>query len=348
MHSPKVSIVGGSGYVAGELLRLILLHPHFSIKQVVSESLAGKPVFRAHPHLRRFTDLRFSWLSELEECDLLFLALPHGEAMRRIDRFREIAPRIIDLSADFRLKDPVDYERWYGMIHPHPELLSQFTYGIPELHREEMKNASLISSAGCNATAVILALYPLFREGLVDCERTVIEVKVGSSEGGRRGSPASHHPERSSSVRAYKPTAHRHIAEMVQELGFGKKIELHFSATSVEMVRGVQATAHIFLEDDLDERAILKLFRSYYGNEPFIRIVRERSGIHRYPDPKILYGSNYCDIGFVRDGRSNRLVVISALDNLMKGAAGQAVQSANIMFGFDEKAGLEFPGLHPV
>jgi N-acetyl-gamma-glutamyl-phosphate/LysW-gamma-L-alpha-aminoadipyl-6-phosphate reductase len=182
----------------------------------------------------------------------------------------------------------------------------------------------------------------LYQAGVV--ESAVVEVKAGSSQGGNAVSEGSHHPERSGAVRSYKPTAHRHLAEIQQELGSDK---VHFSATSIEMVRGILATCHVFLNRDLEEKDVWKLYRAAYGNEPFIRIVKERSGIHRYPEPKILAGSNYCDIGFERDPYSNRLVVISALDNLMKGAAGQAVQAFNIARGFDETTGLEFPGLHP-
>ncbi len=241
-----------------------------------------------------------------------------------------------------RLRDNAAYEAWYGKAHACPERLDSFVYGIAELHREELRTAKRISGAGCNATATILALHPLYRAGLV--ESAVVEVKAGSSQGGNTVSPGSHHPERSGAVRSYKPTAHRHLGEIQQELGADN---IHFSATSIEMVRGILATCHVFLAQDLDEKDIWKLYRGAYGGEPFIRIVKERSGIHRYPEPKILAGSNYCDIGFERDPASNRLVVISALDNLVKGAAGQAVQAFNIAMGFDETSGLEFPGLHP-
>ncbi len=348
MPELQVSIVGGSGYTGGELLRLLLFHPAVRIKQVTSERFAGKPVSRVHPNLRSVTRLKFCSVEELDPCDVLFLCLPHGQAMHRLPYFRQRAERIIDLSGDFRLRDPEAYPVWYGTPHPHPEWLSQFVYGIPEIHREAMRGARYISSAGCNATAVILALYPLYREGLVDPSRTVVEVKGGSSEGGNTPSEASHHPERNDAVRSYKPTRHRHIAEIEQELGLSGEHTVHLSATALGIVRGIMATAHVFLTRPLDEKAIWQVYRRYYGQEPFIRIVKERQGIYRFPEPKILIGSNYCDIGFERDPRSNRLVVISALDNLMKGAAGQAVQAMNIMLGLEETTALQFPGLHPV
>lgn len=339
----SVSIVGGSGYTGGELLRLLLFHPHCSIEQVTSERFAGKFVYNAHPNLRKATRLKFCTVSELEPCDLLFLCLPHGQSMGRIDTFRGLAPKIIDLSADFRLKDTAVYANYYGRDHERPELLDDFVYGLPEHHRGSIKNATLVACPGCNATATILGLSPLHQRGLI--ESVVVEVKAGSSEGGNTASDASHHPERSGAVRSYKPTGHRHIAEMRQEL---RGAAIYFSATSIEMVRGILATCHVFLNADIEEKDVWKIYREAYADEPFIRIVKERSGIHRYPEPKLLAGTNFCDIGFERESGSNRLVVISAIDNLMKGAAGQAVQSFNLMLGLPETTGMEFPGLHPI
>ncbi len=344
----RVAIVGGSGYTGGELLRLLLFHPQVEVKQVTSERLTGNFVHQVHPNLRGLTQLKFSSVSELVDCDLLFLCLPHGEAMKKMPEFLRMAPKVIDLSGDFRLKNPADYEIWYKIAHPHPQLLANFVYGIPEIHGEKMKTADYISSAGCNATVTILALYPFFKNDLVEPERTVVEVKAGSSEGGNQVSEASHHPERSGCVRSYKPTSHRHVAEMIQELSFGRNIAIHFSATSIDMVRGILATSHLFLKQKLAEKDIWHLYRQDYGDEPFIRIIKDRKGIYRYPEPKLLSGTNYCDIGFELDERSNRLVVISAIDNLMKGAAGQAVQAFNIMNGFPVKTALEFTGLHPI
>lgn len=339
----KVSIVGASGYSGGELLRLLLGHPHVEIHQVTSERNAGKPVTRIHPNLRKQTSLNFSSLGDLEKVDLLFLCLPHTQSMQKFGELSGLAERIIDLSADFRLKDPAAYVKWYGVEHLHPKLLSEFVYGNVELHREEMKKARYISGAGCNATATILPLWPLFRLGLIDETLPVVaEAKCGSSEGGNVVSEASHHPERSGCVRSYKPTGHRHIAEMEQELGH----TIHFSATSIEMVRGVLVTAHLFVRPGVSEKDLWKAYRQAYGKEPFIRIVKENQGIYRLPEPKILVGTNYCDIGFELDG--SRAVLISAIDNLMKGAAGQAVHAMNVMCGFEETAGLTFSGLHPI
>lgn len=342
----RVSIVGGSGYVGGELLRLLLGHPQVSVAQVTSERLAGKLVTTTHPNLRGRTTLQYQPAARLEPCDLLLLALPHGEAARRIEEFAALAPRIIDCSADFRLRDPQVYQRWYGEAHPAPDWLPRFVYGLPELEREAIRGASYVSGVGCNATAANLALLPLVRAGLLGAANDVIvEVKVGSSEGGAQSSDASHHPERSGAVRSFAPTGHRHTAEITQALGLTR---VHLSITSVELVRGALATAHVFPREATTEKDLWRAYRAAYTDEPFVRIVRERQGTYRLPEPKILAGSNYADVGFALDEASGRVVSICAIDNLMKGAAGTAVQCLNLMLGFQETIGLEFTGLHPV
>lgn len=343
----RTAIVGASGYAGGELLRLLLTHPKVEVTQITSETYAGQYAHFVHPNLRGNTRLRFKRLADLASCDLLFLALPHGHAMGRIGEFAALAKRIVDLSADFRLRDPTDYVRWYGHEHPNPGWLARFVYGLPELHREELAGAKYASGVGCNASVTLLALWPLYRRGLV--RETVVEVKVGSSEGGNKPSPASHHPERTGVVRSYSPVGHRHLAELVQELNLDpEQPRLHFSITSVGIVRGALATCHCLTHDEIDSKEVWQMYREDYGDEPFVRLVRAKRGIHRYPEPKILTASNYCDIGFVADAGQRRLVVIAAIDNLMKGAAGCAVQTMNVMCGFPETLGLEFPGLHPI
>lgn len=339
----KVSIIGGSGYTGGELIRLLLAHPNVEIQQVTSQRYLGKFVHNAHPNLRGQKLIKFTSPDQIKECDILFLALPHKTAARDIEHYSKIAERIIDLSADFRLRDANEYKKWYGEDHAASSWLERFVYGLPEFHRAELMEAKYVSGVGCNATAVNLALYPLAVHGLL--EQVVAEVKVGSSEGGNAHSLASHHPERSGAVRSFAPTKHRHQAEMHQELKFR---EIYFSATAIEMVRGVMCTAHCFLREDIEEKEIWKLYRKEYKNEPFIRFVKDKTGIYRYPEPKILQGTNYCDIGFAKEEGSKRLVVMSAIDNLMKGAAGSAVQSMNVMMGWEEKTALNFPGLHPI
>ncbi|MEA2530339.1 MAG: LysW-gamma-L-alpha-aminoadipyl-6-phosphate/LysW-L-glutamyl-5-phosphate reductase [Thermomicrobiales bacterium] len=345
-----VAVVGGSGYAGGELVRLLLSHPGAALRQVTSERNAGKFVFSVHPNLRKRTQLKFTTVEKLEPCDVLFVALPHGVAMGKMESLRSKAKIVIDLSADFRLNDPAGYPTWYDHDHSLPEMLGDFVYGIPELHRDEIRSADAISSAGCMATTAILGLYPLFKAGVVDTSRpTVIEAKTGSSGAGGAPGLASHHPERSGVIRTFKATGHRHSAEIIQECTVNGVVpEVAFSATSVEAVRGILATSHVYLKEPMSEKDVWAIYRTAYKEEPFLRIVKESSGIHRYPEPKILSGSNYCDIGFERDPHSNRLVVLAALDNLMKGAAGQAVQTFNIRCGYEETCGIDFAGLHPV
>ncbi len=346
----RVSIIGASGYVGGELLRLLLAHPEIEVVQATSERLAGRFVYQVHPNLRGHTRLKFTSAQTMEPVDLLFLALPHGEAQKRMDEFARVAERIIDLSADFRLRDATLYEQWYSRPHTAPEWLEKFVYGLPELNREAIRGARYVSGVGCNATATNLALWPLFRAGVVDTGRDiVVEVKVGSSEGGTRASDASHHPERSGVVRSYAPVGHRHTAEVIQMMSrTGDVPPIHFSVTAVELVRGALATAHVFLKERMTEKEVWRLYREAYTPEPFVRIVKERSGIYRFPEPKILAGSNHADVGFAIDEETGRVVSICAIDNLMKGAAGTAVQCMNLMFGWEETLGLEFPGLHPI
>jgi LysW-gamma-L-alpha-aminoadipyl-6-phosphate/LysW-L-glutamyl-5-phosphate reductase len=344
--SLRVSIVGASGYTGGEVLRLLLFHPGVEIAQVTSESHAGEYIHQQHPNLRKRTQLQFVSQAALQPCDLLFLALPHGEAQKYIERYQALAPRIIDLSADFRLRDAALYQRWYGEPHKAPQHLGTFTYGLPELQREAMRAARYISGVGCNATASIFALLPLVRAGLLEPGRPVIvDIKTGSSEGGQSVNPGSHHPEKSHSVRAYAATGHRHTAEVIQELGL---TDVHLSMTAVDLVRGVLAAAHVFVKPGTTDKDLWKAYRAAYNAEPFVRIVKDKTGLHRVPDPKILAGSNYVDVGFELDPATGRVVSLAAIDNLMKGAAGSAVQALNVMCGFDETAGLEFPGLHPV
>jgi len=349
----KVAVFGASGYVGGELLRLLLRHPRVEVSAATSNRYAGEFIQRAHPNLRGQTGLKFV-KSEPEkiagECDLLFVATPHGVSSSFMPQIIEAGLRVIDASADFRLKDPEDYPRWYGWPHKHPDLLQKAVYGLPELHRSEIEKAQLVAGPGCMAAAGILALAPLVKSGKIEKNRIVADFKVGSSGAGGKPSLASHHPEHYSVVRAYKPVGHRHTAEIEQELSSlaEERFSVAMSAHAVNMVRGILATCHVFPVEKVSPVEMWRLYRNFYDDEPFIRLVRDRKGIFRYPDPKIVVGSNYCDVGFEIDDRLNRLVVLSALDNLMKGAAGTAVQDMNIMYGWNEAEGLSDSGLHPV
>ncbi|OQA43769.1 MAG: N-acetyl-gamma-glutamyl-phosphate/N-acetyl-gamma-aminoadipyl-phosphate reductase [Chloroflexi bacterium ADurb.Bin325] len=344
-----VSIVGGSGYGGGELLRLLTGHPCVTVAQVTSESHTGDYVHSLHPNLRpvgRRQAMRFTSLSELAPCDVLFLALPHGEAQRRIEQFASLAPTIVDLSADFRISDPAEYARIYGQPHAAAEWLPRFAYGLPEANRAAIRAGRHVSGVGCNATAANLALLPLVRAGLLRTDRPIIvDVKAGSSEGGASASAASHHPERAGAVRSFAPTGHRHEAEARRVLG---REDVYLSVTSIELVRGVLATAHAWVEPGLAEKDLWRAYRAAYAAEPFIRIVHERGGIYRHPEPKLLAGTNLADVGWELDPATGRLVALAALDNLGKGAAGTAVQCMNLMLGWDETLGLDACGLHPI
>jgi LysW-gamma-L-alpha-aminoadipyl-6-phosphate/LysW-L-glutamyl-5-phosphate reductase len=338
----NASIVGGSGYAGGELIRILLDHPQVNLQQVTSQRYPGRQTSVVHPNLRGRTNLAFTTLDELNSCDVLFVCLPNMTSMNYMESFMQLSPKIIDLGADFRLRSKNDFESWYGK-HSKPELLEQFTYGIAELHRNKLQNANYVACAGCEATAINLALFPLVQENLIQDE-AIADVKIGSSAAGSKGNSSSHHPERQNVLRSYKPSHHRHQAEVHQELG----INLEISATAVSLVRGILATIHTKLQDGATEKDVWKAYKKVYADEPFIRIVKQKDGLYRYPEPKILWGTNYCDIGFEKSPDSNRLIVISAIDNLVKGTAGQAVQAMNLMHGFEETAGLGFSGLHPV
>ncbi|HSQ98057.1 MAG TPA: N-acetyl-gamma-glutamyl-phosphate reductase [Rickettsiales bacterium] len=341
----KVSIVGASGYGGGELIRLLLNHPYVELNQITSESNVGKYAHSIHPNLRGQKLLQFVSVGDLESCDVLFLAMPHGKAQSFIEKYSKLADKIIDLSADFRFSSKEDYKKWYGEEHLAPEFLSKFVYGLPEIHREEIKKAKYVSGVGCNATSVNIPLYPLAKEGLIDM--LVLDLKVSSSEAGNKASEASHHPERANCLRTFAPVFHRHCGEISKELGISSD-KIHFTATALDMVRGILSTSHVFLNKDVSEKDIRAIYRKYYSNEPFVRIVKDNQGIYRLPEPKILAGTNYCDIGFEKENETNRLVVIGAIDNLMKGASGTAVQCMNLMCGFEEKTALGFIGLHPI
>ncbi len=340
------SIVGASGYTGGELLRLLLDHPEVAVVQATSRQRAGEFVYQTHPNLRKRTQLQFTPPDTLQPCDVLFLALPHGQTQANIEQYAQLAPRIIDLSADFRLRDPQTYARWYRQPHQAADWLPKFVYGLPELHRDQLREARYVSGVGCNATAAILALYPLVEADLLDPARAVVvDIKVGSSEGGARGNPGSHHPERSGVVRTFSPFGHRHTAEVIQELGLER---VSLCMTSVELVRGALAAAHAFVRPGVETKQLWRAYRAVTRANPFLRLVKERRGLYRVPEPKILAGSNYADLGFDLDPESGRVVALCAIDNLMKGASGSAVQCMNLMFGLDETLGLQFPGLHPV
>ena len=346
MKRIKVGIVGGTGYTGGELLRLLIQHPEIEIAAVTSRRKVGKYISRTHPNLRKFTDLRFISPEDIPNTDVLFLGLPHGKVQPKVDEYINSTNLLIDLSSDFRLKNPTDYIEYYKHEHLRPDLLKSFVYGMPEINREKIANSKLISIPGCTATGAILPLIPIVSS--FDISHIIIDAKVGSSASGAKHGPGTHHPERHGVVRSFKPSGHRHLAEMNQELNPKGDLSLNFSPHAVELVRGIQSTIHVFFKYDYEEKDIWGEFLKRYKDEPFIRLVREKSGGYRYPEPKVVMGTNICEIGFEKDNNTKRLVIMSAIDNLMKGASGQAVQCMNIALGFDESTGINQLGFHPI
>lgn len=343
------AIVGASGYTGGELLRLLARHPEIKVTKVYSRSRAGQPVYYAHPHLRGFYNLRFEKtdLEKTIDADIVFNALPHGEGIHFTARQAEVGSIIVDLSADYRLKDPGDYEKWYGFQHPYPDLLEKFVYGLPELRRDELSGAKLIASPGCNSTAALLAFAPLLSSKAVDLKHILIDVKVGSSEAGRKPYEGSHHPEREGTIRPYQPKGHRHIAEFNQEASrvAGERVRASMVPHAVPAIRGAFASVHSYLTQDISEKTIWGQYARFYRGSYFVRIVY--STPLRYPDVKNVVGSNFVDISFAVDEESGRVTGFAAIDNLVKGASGQAVQALNIALGLPEQAGLDLPPVKP-
>jgi N-acetyl-gamma-glutamyl-phosphate/LysW-gamma-L-alpha-aminoadipyl-6-phosphate reductase len=281
--------------------------------------------------------------------EVVFTALPHGKSIDVVPQLLDRGLRVVDLAADFRLKDPATYKEYYELAHTRPDLLGKSVYGLPELHREQIRSSQLVSVPGCMATAAILSLAPIVDNHLIDLEKIVIDAKIGSSGAGVNPTEASHHAERSGGVRPYKVVGHRHIAEIEQELSAlaGQELHVSFTPHAVNMIRGILSTAHTFTPNIVEPRDVFKAYRSRYSEEPFIRFVSDQKGLYGLPNPKVTTGTNYCDIGFDIDAHAHRLVLFAALDNLTKGAAGEAVQCFNIMSQLDERTGLNAVGMHP-
>ncbi len=309
----------------------------------VSSRFPGKRIDGVHPNLRSVTDQPFRSADQVEDCDVVFLATPHRAAMTLVGEWTGRAKTLIDLTGDFRLRDPAVYERYYGVPHAAPELLTEFVPGIPELHRDDLRDAERISVPGCMAVSALLSLYPLTSRGLIEPD-VFVDGRTGSSGSGATAGDANLHAERSGAMRVFAPTGHRHEAELNQHLG----VNARMTATGVEAVRGVQTVSHTRPTANLAEAQVREAFREQYRDEPFVRVVAHRRGTYRLPEPKILLGSNFCDVGYALDAETGRLTAIAALDNLVKGGAGNAVQCLNIRMGWPESLGLTFPGLHPV
>jgi N-acetyl-gamma-glutamyl-phosphate reductase common form len=339
----RIGILGGSGYGGAELLRILLLHPQAEPVFVTANEHAGKSVAEVHRNLYGLTDLKFRSASEgpaaLEDLDCVFLALPHGQAMEIVPRL-PVNVKVIDLSGDFRLRDKNEFEQHYSREHTAMATQAEFVYGLTETNREAIINARLIANPGCFATATILGLAPLVANNLID-GRVIVDAKTGSSGSGAKPAANTHHPQRMNSFYAYKPFTHQHVPEITQELRRAGDwtSELVFMTHSLPVARGIFASIYVEANREITAEELLSLFADFYIDSFFIRLVKGS------PDINWVKTTNFCDLGFAARGR--QLVVFSALDNLVKGAAGQAVQNMNLMFGLDEETGLMLIGTNP-
>lgn len=333
----KVGIVGGTGYTGVEVLRILAQHPQAELQAITSRGDAGTPVANMFPSLRGRVALDFvdPKAAALETCDVVFFATPNGIAMGQARSLVDAGVRVIDLAADFRIKDPAEWERWYGMKHAAPELIAEAVYGLPEANREKIRSARLVANPGCYPTAVQLGFLPLVESGLVDTTHLIADAKSGVSGAGRKAEIHTLFAEASDNFKAYGVPGHRHLPEIRQGLSIAasKPVELTFVPHLTPMIRGIHATLYAQVTKEADFQA---LYESRYKAEPFVDVLPFAS----HPDTRSVRAANVCRIALHRPQGGNTLVVLSVIDNLVKGAAGQAVQNMNIMFGFDECAGL--------
>ncbi len=344
----RIAIVGSSGYTGGELYRILLLHPAAQVTTVTSEKSAGKPITDIFPHLSGLTSLVCEPLDPeviARKADVAFLALPHVTAQEAGFRFHKLGLKVVDLSADYRLADPAVYETWYEHCHQYPDLLKTAVYGLPELHRERIRTASLIANPGCYPTSAILGLDPAVRERIVDVRTIVIDSKSGVSGAGRSPGLSYHFPEANEAFMAYKVGTHRHTPEIEQEISrlAGSPVTLSFTPHLVPMNRGILTTIYANLLSPMDTGKLHAIYQERYRNEPFVRVLP----VGQFPNVRNVRGSNFCDLGVYADRRTGRAVIVTAIDNLVKGASGQAVQNMNLLMGLEETAGLRFAGLFP-
>ena len=342
----NAGIVGGTGYTGVELLRVLALHSEVEVTVVTSRADTGKAISTVYPNLQGIYDeVLFTApdVETLKQCDVVFFATPNGIAMQMAEALLEHSIKVIDLSADFRLQDVPEWERWYGMTHESPALIQQAVYGLPEINREKIKQAQLVACAGCYPTAVQLGLLPLIEEGLIDLKQIIADVKSGVSGAGRKAALSTLMSETGESFKAYAVEGHRHLPEIKQSLAIvaNDEIGLTFVPHLTPMIRGIHAT--LYTQTDAELADIQNLYQQRYQNESFVSVLPQ--GV--CPDTRNVRGSNHCQIGLFKPQGENTLVVLSVIDNLVKGAAGQAVQNMNLMFGFEEPQGLQTVALYP-
>lgn len=344
----RVGVIGASGYTGSELIRFLLTHPNkVELTCITSESYAGQPISKLHPNLKGLFDMKFENLDMekvSQKTDIVFLGLPHKQSMAYVPKFLDLGLRVIDFSADYRLKSVESYQKWY-QEHTSPHLLKDAVYGLPELHRDEIRKANLVANPGCYPTGAILAILPALKSGFVEAENIIIDAKSGISGAGKTPSEATHFPNRYDNFAPYNMGTHRHTPEINQELSLaiGKEINVCFVPHYVPMTRGILTTAYLKLLKSVSTKELLDYYSCFYNNEPFVRLLDEGE----LPQTQAVRGSNYIDIGMKALPDLNMVIVVSAIDNLTKGASSQALQNMNIMVGFEETAGLLYPGMMP-
>ena len=341
----KAGIAGGTGYTGVELLRLLAVHPQVALQVVTSRADAGTPVSQMYPSLRGFVDLPFTHPDQarLEQCDLVFFATPNGIAMQQVRALLDAGVRVIDLAADFRLQDIATWEKWYGMTHACPDLVAEAVYGLPEVNRAQIKSARLVANPGCYPTAVQLGFIPLLEAGVIEPGSLIADAKSGVSGAGRKGEISNLFAEAADNFKAYGVAGHRHLPEIkqgLQRVAGGKEIGLTFVPHLTPMIRGIHATLYGRLKREVDLQAV---FEQRYANELFVDVMPAGS----QPDTRSVRGANCCRIAVHRPQGGDTVVVLSVIDNLVKGAAGQAVQNMNIMFGLTELTALNIVALLP-
>jgi N-acetyl-gamma-glutamyl-phosphate reductase len=343
----KVAILGASGYTGLELMRLSNQHPQLELIAVSSEKFAGKEVGEVFPSLKDKIYLKFQSVSEhkdLDGADFVFVALPHGEAMGVVPQLIKQGKKVVDLSADFRLRDPGVYEKWYKKHTAH-ELLKDTVYGLSEIYREKIKDAQLIANPGCYPTSVILSLAPVVKSKMIDLSTIIVDAKSGVSGAGRAVVLSSLYAEVSGGVKAYKVAKHQHTPEMEQELSVIAQgnVTISFTPHLIPMNRGILSTVYAAVSGTISEKEIFGLYKDFYKKDTFVRICP----LNTFPSTQQVKGSNYCDISITVDSKTNRLIIISVIDNLLKGGSGQAMQNMNIMTGMSEDSGINQPPVFP-
>ncbi len=332
-------VIGGSGYTGGEIARLVCNHPEITLKSMTSRRHAGVKINKVHRSLKSFVNLSFDQeIKEGADLDLVFVATPYGASMGLIPGLLDSGIKVVDLSGDYRLDDPSAYSQWYGIEHKDQENLGRAVYGIPELFADQIASADLVANPGCYPTSAILSAAPLFAEGVVN-GKLIVDAKSGSSGAGAEPSSFTHHPNCGASISPYKVGSHRHTPEIQKGLEkiCKREIKVTFTPHLIPIVRGILCTSYCELKEEMQHEELYSIYQKYYGDKKFIRV-------NSVPSLSSVVGSNFCEIGFEFSGTED-VVLMAALDNLVKGAAGQAIQNANLMFGLDEATGLNFPGL---